>query len=98
MLIFRAFDRAPCTQGERKGPALLLQSLRGDALDWDAIEKEFMPSGRCALCSSVKYKNQFGLSQWSRDDGLRVCNLCLEDKKSVGTPWQCMVCGLWKSQ
>ena len=72
--------------------------MRGENLDWDAIEKEFMPSGRCALCASVKYKNQCSLSQWNRDDGLRVCSLCLEDKKSVGTPWQCMECGLWKGQ
>ena len=50
------------------------------------------------MCTSVKYKNQYTLGQWSRDDGLRVCNLCLEGKKSVGTPWQCMECGLWKGQ
>ncbi|CAK0825765.1 unnamed protein product [Prorocentrum cordatum] len=98
MLIFRPFDRAPYTQKERKGPGLLLQSLRGDPMDWDAIEKEFMPAGKCALCSAVKYKNQFALGQWSRDDGLRVCKLCLEGKKSIGTPWQCMECYLWKGQ
>ena len=73
-----------------------MRALRGEHLDWDAIEKEFMPSGRCALCSSVKYKNQYARGQWSRDDGLRVCSLCLEGKKSVGTPWQCVECGLWK--
>eukprot|EP00959_Pyramimonas_sp_CCMP1952_P227760 4762001-Pyramimonas_sp.AAC.1 len=55
-----------------------------------------MPAGRCALCSSVKYKNQYALGQWSRDDGLRVCKLCLERKKSIGTPRQCMECFLWK--
>ena len=98
MLIFRPFDREPYTQKERKGPGLLLQSLRGDSMDWDAIEKEFMPAGKCALCSSVKYKNQYALGQWSRDDGLRVCKLCLEGKKSIGTPWQCMECFLWKGQ
>ncbi|CAK0848862.1 unnamed protein product [Prorocentrum cordatum] len=47
-----------------------------------------MPAGTCALCSSVKYKNQYALGQWSRDDGRRVCKVCLEGKKSIGTPWQ----------
>ena len=98
MLIFRPFDRAPYTQKERKGPGLLLQVLRGDPMDWDAIEKEFMPAGMCALCSSVKYKNQYALGQWSRDDGRRVCKLCLEGKKSIGTPWQCMERFLWKGR
>ena len=98
MLIFRPFDRSPYTMGERKGPALLLKCLRGEHLDWNAIEKEFMPSGKCTLCSVVKYKNQYRPNQWSREDNLRVCDICLEDKKSRGTPWQCMECRLWKSQ
>ena len=62
MLIFRPLQRLPYTTGERKGSALLLQSLQGEALDWGAIEKEFMPSGRCAFCSPIKYKNQYCLS------------------------------------
>ena len=98
MLIFRPFHRSPYTTGERKGPALLLQSLRGEDLDWDAIEKEFMPSGKCAVCSSIKYKNKYGLHQWGREDNLRVCNICLEEKKALGTPWQCMECRLWKGK
>eukprot|EP00959_Pyramimonas_sp_CCMP1952_P086214 1803091-Pyramimonas_sp.AAC.1 len=73
MLIFRPFDRAPHAQKEREGPGLLLQALRGDPMDWEAIEMEFMPAGTCALCSSVKYKNEYALGQWSRDDGRRAC-------------------------
>ena len=57
-----------------------------------------MPSGRCVPCTSVKYKNQYALGQWSRDDGLRACSLCLEGKKSVDTPWQRVERGLWKGQ
>ncbi|CAK0846477.1 unnamed protein product [Prorocentrum cordatum] len=68
-------------------------------LDWEAIEREFMPSGRCAVCGCTKYKNMYPtVGQWSRADGLRVCSVCLEDKKRAGTPWQCMECGLWKCQ
>ncbi|CAK0901015.1 unnamed protein product, partial [Prorocentrum cordatum] len=78
--------------------AILSRVLRGDPMDWDAIEKEFMPAGMCALCSSVKYKNQYAVGQWSRGDGRRVCQVCLEGKKSSGTPWQCTECFLWKSQ
>ncbi|CAK0888776.1 unnamed protein product, partial [Prorocentrum cordatum] len=79
MLIFRPFDIAPCQKkGERKG----------------AIEKEFMPSGRCAVCGCTKYKNMYPtVGQGSRADGLRACSACLEDKKRLGTPWRCMECG-----
>ena len=98
MLIFRTFDIAPYQNKDaRKGPGLLLRTLRGEDLDWEAIEKEFMPSGRCAVCGCTKYKNMYPtVGQWSRADGLRVCSVCLEDKKRSGTPWQCMECGLWK--
>ncbi|CAK0853990.1 unnamed protein product [Prorocentrum cordatum] len=45
------------------------------------------------------YKNMYPtVGQWSRADGLRVCSVCLEDKKRPGTPWQCMECGLLKCQ
>ncbi|CAK0866693.1 unnamed protein product [Prorocentrum cordatum] len=100
MLIFRPFDIAPYQKkDERKGPGLLLRTLRGEDLDWEAIELEFMPSGRCAVCGCRKYKNMYPtVGQWSRADGLRVCSVCLEDKKRSGTPWQCMECGLWKCQ
>ncbi|CAK0800914.1 unnamed protein product, partial [Prorocentrum cordatum] len=100
MLIFRPFDIAPYQKkDERKGPGLLLRTLRGEDLDWEAIELEFMPSGRCAVCGCTKYKNMYPtVGQWSRADGLRVCSVCLEDKKRSGTPWQCMECGLWKCQ
>eukprot|EP00959_Pyramimonas_sp_CCMP1952_P031881 668776-Pyramimonas_sp.AAC.1 len=58
-----------------------------------------MPSGRCVVCGRTKYKNMHPtVGQWSRADGLRACTVCLEDKKRVGTPWQCMGCGLWKRQ
>ncbi|CAK0893135.1 unnamed protein product [Prorocentrum cordatum] len=100
MLIFRPFDIAPYQKkDERKGPDLLLRTLRGEELDWEAIEREFMPSGRCAVCGCTKYKNMYPtVGQWSRADGLRVCSVCMEDKKRAGTPWQCMECGLWKCQ
>ncbi|CAK0877809.1 unnamed protein product [Prorocentrum cordatum] len=100
MLIFRPFDIAPYQKkGERKGPGLLLRTLRGEDLDWEAIELEFMPSGRCAVCGCTKHKNMYPtVGQWSRADGLRVRSVCLEDKKRSGTPWQCMECGLWKCQ
>ncbi|CAK0868241.1 unnamed protein product [Prorocentrum cordatum] len=58
----------------------------------------FMPAGRCALRTSVNYKNQYALGQWSRDDGPRVRCLCLEGKKSAGTPWQRVERGLCKGQ
>eukprot|EP00959_Pyramimonas_sp_CCMP1952_P059409 1240644-Pyramimonas_sp.AAC.1 len=75
MLIFRPFDIAPYQKkDERQGPDLLLRTLRGEDLDWEAIEKEFMLSGRCAVCGCTKYKNMYPMvGQWSRADGLRAC-------------------------
>eukprot|EP00959_Pyramimonas_sp_CCMP1952_P404302 8471957-Pyramimonas_sp.AAC.1 len=40
-------------------------------MDWDAIEKEFMPAEKCVLISSATYKNQYVLGQCGRGDGLR---------------------------
>ncbi|CAK0847356.1 unnamed protein product, partial [Prorocentrum cordatum] len=70
----------------REGPEILLRTLRGDDLEWEAIEQEFASSGRRAVCGRTKHKNQYpAVGQWSRADGLRACSACLEDKKR----WKC---------
>ena len=38
MLIFRPFDLAPLQRGPPRGPDLLLRVLRGEKIDWKAIE------------------------------------------------------------
>ena len=47
VLIFRAFAREVFTRGEPEGPSLLLQVLRGEIIDWEAIEAKHTPSARC---------------------------------------------------
>ena len=39
LLIYRAFDRQLFTNGGPEGPELLLKTLRGEYVDWKAIEE-----------------------------------------------------------
>ena len=43
LLIFRPFERELFTRGQQRGPELLLKHLRGENIDWEAIEEEYMP-------------------------------------------------------
>ena len=47
LLIFRPFDRDLFEQGNLEGPELLLQVLRGESVDWKAVEEKHMPSNMC---------------------------------------------------
>ena len=38
LLIYRSFDRELFTKGSLEGPELLLKVLRGEQVDWEAIE------------------------------------------------------------
>ena len=67
-MIFRPFERERFTQGQPKGPELLLKHLRGEDIDWKAIEEEYMPRDKCVNCGGVKYKHAFPLQQWTRKD------------------------------
>ena len=107
MLIYREFERELFTSGPRRGPELLLRKLRGEQIDWKAIEDEFTPSRRCTGCRDVKYKQQFALQQWNRRCHYcidtkslcphnKYCKICVEAKKEAGTPLDCSKCGCWK--
>lgn len=50
LLIYRPFDRELFTKGSLEGPELLLKVLRGEQVDWEAIEAKHMPSNMCAKC------------------------------------------------
>ena len=57
LLIFRNFDGEVFMQGEPEGPSLLLRKLRGEKIDWKAVEEKHAPKRRCkAPCLSVKAK------------------------------------------
>ena len=58
-----------------------------------------MPQSRCYGCGIVQFKKHFPAHQWNkkRDRNLRrYCCLCVEEKKTAGTPWECVECGYWK--
>ena len=61
MLIYRSFDRevfCKCGKDTRmEGPRLLLKHLRGEHIDWKAMEEEFMPRAMCHGCG-VLHLNQ----------------------------------------
>ena len=98
LLIFRPFARELFTQGPPEGPELLLQTLRGEHVDWTAIEKKHTPSRLCAGCAFIRWKDEFALSQWNRKDEKHVCKECMSKKAAAGTPVECMgACGLWKA-
>ncbi|CAK0875836.1 unnamed protein product, partial [Prorocentrum cordatum] len=65
--------------------------VKREKLDWDSIEMEFVPSGRCALCASLKYKTQYGFGQWPRRSrGAAACcgSRSARDPPEVGWPGQ----------
>ena len=47
LLIFRPFDLDLFNQGNLEGPELLLKILRGENIDWEAVEQNHMPSHIC---------------------------------------------------
>ena len=60
LLIYRNFDREAFMQGEPEGPALLVRKLRGDKIDWAAIEEEQTPKRRCTgPCMLMRLKDEF---------------------------------------
>ena len=97
LLIYRAFDRHLFTNGGPEGPELLLKTLRGEYVDWKAIEDKHTPSAMCCLCGFLRFKQDFAPSQWRRQDQYRGCRQCVEKKSEAGTPYECMMCHFWKS-
>ena len=97
LLIYRPFDRDLFTKGGPRGPKLLLQTLRGEDIDWRAIEEEFTPHSRCVRCGFSRFKDEYLLTQWNRKDKRRHCKPCMETLKKAGTPFECNVCNLWKA-
>ena len=78
LLIYRAFDRQLFTNGGPEGPELLLKTLRGEYIDWKAIEEKHTPSAMCCLCSFLRFKQEFAPSQWGRQAQFRGCTQCVK--------------------
>ena len=75
LLIYRPFARGPYTEGAPLGISLLMQTLRGEHVDWAQIERDHLPKRNCADCGRTKFKPEFG-KEWGRKDGGIVCEEC----------------------
>ena len=75
---------------------MLLRLLRGEEIDWEAIEEKHTPKGYCTGCGFLQFKESFPPSQFSRKDDRRFCSGCVKAKKKAGTPFECANCLLWK--
>ena len=95
LLIFRPFDRALFNQGNLEGPELLLRVLRGEEVDWQAVEAKHMPSHMCCGCDTKCFKAEFSEGQWRRKDGRRHCKECEQTESHHGLKKQCQSCGGW---
>ena len=84
LLIFRAFDRDFFTRGPPEGPSLLLRKLRGEDIDWQAIEEKHTPKARChGPCLMVKARAEFHEKEWkSKTDP--YCKECLKMLREQG--------------
>ena len=96
LLIYRPFQKELFSKGEEDGPEYLLKLLRGQYVDWRAIEDKYMPRRRCVSWNCVKFKECFAAGQFNREDKICFCKECVTKKEKCKTPYRCNTCGLWK--
>jgi hypothetical protein len=95
LLIYRNFEREVFAKGEPEGPALLLKVLRGENVDWKAVEDKPTPKGMCSgPCLSVRFKDEFGVEQWTNAED-PLCKACVQKLQEQGTPYRCTRCRQW---
>ena len=64
LLIYRPFERTVFTGGPPDGPTLLLRTLRGEEVDWSAIEEKLVPRKRCNQCGERQPKEAYAAAEW----------------------------------
>ena len=79
LLIFRPFDLKPFQEGLAEGTALLLKKLRGEEIDWKAIEEQYIPKKLCGICGKVRMKDQFTRYEFRSRETKSICLECMED-------------------
>ena len=100
LLIYRPFPLELFNKGQKPGMDLLLRVWRHDkTIDWEAIEKEHMPSKFCPNCRCVKKKQLYHKTEWKRTDKdnhlVGNCMMCMARHTADGEPCQCTVCWTW---
>ena len=99
LLIYRPFAHDVFTTGPLEGPPLLLKVLRGDEIDWAAIEEKHMPRNICTGCEQTCFKNDFSEAQWKRKDERRFCQDCVKSLSRDGQRRECHGdCKQWKAE
>jgi hypothetical protein len=95
LLIFRTFARDIFTRGEPEGPSLLLRVLRGENIDWPAIEAKHAPKKHCrGPCMQVRLKEHFsGKEQANKEDP--HCKECIQRLADAGKTNRCKRCRAW---
>jgi len=96
LLIYRPFDRDVFTTGAPLGPTLLLQWLRGEAVDWEAVGRKLAPKRRCVGCREFYNKQAYTGMDW-RSGEMPWCKYCIEERNLAGTPLLCCRCNSWKA-
>ncbi|CAJ1413430.1 unnamed protein product, partial [Effrenium voratum] len=78
VLILRPFERWLYTRGAPEGPALLLQQLRGEEVNWEAFREAKAPSAACEKRKEAKTLDYFSDRQWERVRANRsaICLAC----------------------
>lgn len=95
LLLLRPFPAGPFQKGIGIGRGLLLQVLRGDAVNWEALRAKYTEERLCCDCNESKNKNAFTVGQWKREDAARVCRECVSRHRAAGEPYQCSICQFW---
>ena len=97
LLIYRPFDRSVFTTGAPLGPTLLLQWLRGEAVDWEAVGRKLAPKRRCVGCRECYDKQAYTATEW-RSGEMPWCKYCTEERSLAGTSLLCSRCNRWKAE
>ena len=79
VLILRPFPRWLFSRGEAEGPTLLLQTLRGEEVDWKNYRDARFPSAACEKCKQVRCFDAFDHKQWEniRANRAGICMQCI---------------------
>ena len=93
LLIYRPFDRQPYAEGAEQGTILLLRSLRGEPLDWNAIGRTIEPKRKCGCCAVVKVKSEFTSQEFSLRKANPYCRECLATFHDEFGNWSHLYCG-----
>ena len=81
--------------GPPQGPTLLLKKLRGEQIDWKAIEDQHTPNIRCrGPCMAVRFKDEFSEKEWRNKEDSH-CKECITTLQEDGKTHRCSRCRRW---